>query len=206
MRWLILILAVLVLFSCNKSESREKAPDCSGPQPTSFILDQGLVKAKFKTGTYWIFYDSITGIIDSNVIYQHSSGLTHPSFQCRDFEYWEFRIQKYSTSSGNEERYSMDARGISLNPLDFFFPTNIYFPPGGSDGSGVTHTRLDSIYIYNKYYKNVMTSTFNDDPIEPDNKAVYYFNTDYGFLRKDLYNSSNQLIKKRQLIRVNIVR
>lgn len=205
MRLLLLIFVFQSFVSCKQSGSSEKAPDCRRPSQTYYITDPGSNQAKFKTGTYWVFYDSITSTIDSNVVYEHSSGFSKPPLACDDSEYWFFRVKRYNPFEWGHEWYSIDPRGMGLNPMEHLFDPNIYSPVL-SNSSLSTHVRLDSIFVYDRYYKNVEMSTFFNDPVETGNKAVYYFNPEFGFLRKDLFNASNQLTRKRLLIRKNIIR
>jgi hypothetical protein len=201
MRWSTLI--SIILFSCNKEKHTEQGP-CHDAGQSILISDAGLQQAKYKTGTYWVFYDSLSLSIDSNIITSQSSGTI--TAYCGVAEVHTFSLTKFGTSVGNLENYRVDQFGITQNPTENLIIPKIYFPSYSADNSAAAHTSMDSIFIYNQYYKNVMTTSFTNDPIEPGYKAIYYFNTDFGFLRKDLFNSANQLIKKRQLIRVKIIR
>ena len=177
MKWLYAIIIGLNVYSCRQSEAKEKAPDCSGPSQTYYITDPGSIQAKFKTGTYWVFYDSITSTIDSNVVYEHSSGFSKPALACDDSEYWFFRVKRYNPFEWGMEWYSIDPRGMGLNPSEHLYDPNIYSPTLNNSSLSI-HQRLDSIFVYDKYYKNVEMSTFFNDPVESGNKAVYYFNTE----------------------------
>jgi hypothetical protein len=191
---------VLGAVSCNKQE--DVTPKCSNEYYDITSLD--VAYAKFKQGTYWVYLDSVPMTSDSTVINSISEGnagkcseyhayginlVSYPNFQ-------QFNLAIYYTGI-EKNTGGLPNTGIKLY-TDFNVPDS---------SSSFNCSRLDSVFIYDRYYKRVEKVTINNDPSIPSKtKSVYYFNNAYGILRHDIYNASNVLTNKKLLVRKNIVR
>jgi hypothetical protein len=198
MRILIIILSVLVGFiSCRKNQdSHERGPDCS-PAPTKYITPE-ISNFKFKAGTYWIFIDSISMQIDTMLVIS-ASGSISPYEYCKNnyHEFYAFKMRPIGNNTIGDQ-YSLEGNRLMRNQR--------YEDGSGDEIYLGSSSKIDSTFIYDRYYKSVEIYLKNFDQSENGNKTTYFINTDYGFLKKEVYNSSNQLISKKLLKDKFIVR
>ena len=185
---------VFILMGCRK----EHGPVLGHSPNHSNITSPDLINMKFKSGTYWVFTDSITNTSDSNYIINPLEFM-----DINSGETYTFQVQ----TCCNKENYQIVTWGINrTGPYQstdelIYRPFNTPFIPPASN-----YIPLDSMFVYDRYYKNVEKTIVDPDPLESNKKVIYYLNADYGFLRKDIFSSSNTLISKKLIIRKNIVR
>lgn len=183
----VVLIVLIGLVSCNKKNNTDThVQSCSYSYITSEILN-----FKFKKGSYWIYMDSISLTIDTmridSVLFNGFGG----SDLCyKNMEAYRFRVNK-KTSSSVPNEYSLQANKLMLNQKDILGSgTEIYL-----DSS----PKIDSLFIYDRYYKSVVSYTHTNEPSENNNKTVFYTNTTFGFLKKEVYSSTNQLISQKLL-------
>ncbi len=182
----------LVFTSCNKPpENGTKGPNCSDTQ-TKYITPE-ISNFKFKKGTYWIFIDSATFVIDTMRIDTASGGIV-PYQYCPNnkHEYYSFQIKPKDIYS-NSDSYSLEGNRLMRNQR---------YEDGSGDeifiGSAL---KLDSMFVYDRYYKSVEGYPKNSDPSEDGNKTIYYINAEFGFLKKEVFIGSSNWIKSQKLLK-----
>ena len=181
-------------FSCQKPpEPETKGPDCSDTQ-TKYISSE-ISNFKFKKGTYWVYIDSISLAIDTMRVdtviinglrsYQNCPNNFH--------EIYCFQVNlHYDISEGSPDQYVLDQHYLKLNPRT-------------EDAKGFYNDysqKIDSLFIYDRYYKSVVTSTLNLN----GDKTILYTNSTFGFLRKDVFGNNNILLSKKVLKNKLIIR
>lgn len=72
--------------------------------------------------------------------------------------------------------------------------------------NGDTLSKVDSIFVYDRYYTKVMRYSNHADANETNLKTVYYANSAYGILRKEVFNTNGTLKSKALLKNKNIIR
>ncbi len=199
------IILLLILFSCNKDDDNRHQNPCFGIQPsTSYITSPDLQNCMYKTGSYWVFLDSISNTIDSvSIINFHQTIL----YGHCDYDYEIHSIETISSDSMESIDYVITQGGLFK---DFTGGINSGTQIYGAYDSSVSMTnylveKFDSTFIYDRYYHTVLKVEIEDDPTENDNRSVYFINSDYGFLRHDIYSGSN-LLSNKVLIDKSIIR
>jgi hypothetical protein len=200
MKKLFLLVISVIMLSCNKEQ--DVTVKCSDTYYD--IASPDLLNAKFKTGTYWVYLDSVSLTTDSTIINSYSEGDVG---KCSEYHAFGFNMVTYpALKASNMAIYfngllknsgGLPTSGILIY-TDFNFPdsTSIY-----------NCSRLDSVFIYDRYYKRVERVTVAKDPSNiGSTKSIYYFNSAYGVLRQDIFNASSVLTAKKLLMRKNIVR
>jgi hypothetical protein len=184
-----ILLALTV--SCKKgSQDNGHGSDCHNA-----YMSAETANFKFKKGTYWVYMDSVSLITDTvrvdTVLFNGMIDIPQCS-GLATMEYYRFRI---NTGSPKNE-YAVNLNELILNQ---------------TNGSGTTiytanMPRIDSVFIYDRYYRSVQSYTKANEPSENNHKTVFYTNSTFGFLKKEVYNSSNQLISQKLLKDKYIVR
>ena len=186
---IIAFISLLLTSSCKKDETPAKGPDCSN-KATVYITPE-ISNFKFQTGTYWVFMDSVSMIMDTIKVIS-SGGAVHPFQYCPNnyYEFYSFKVNPNDINSVSDQ-YSLSGNALMRNQRsEHGFDEMIYqdFYP-----------EIDSLFIYDRYYKNVVVHTKTSDLSENGNKTVYYINTTFGFLKKEIFNTNNLLISKKVL-------
>lgn len=200
MRKAILFLSVLAFFGCNKEE--ESTAKCNGQYYD--ITSPDILYAKYKPGTYWIYLDSLTMTSDSTVVNTISEG---NAGACEEFRAYAMNLVSYPNLLSSN--FAMYHTGIEKNTgglpnTGMKIYTDFNFPDSSST---FNCSRLDSVFIYDRYYKRVEKVTIAKDSYNPGKgKSIYYFNSAYGLLRHDVFNTSNVMTNKKLLVRKNIIR
>ncbi len=200
MKKLFLLLLVVTFVACNKEE--DVTVKCSD---TFYdIISPDLLNAKFKTGTYWVYLDSISLTTDSTIISNFSEG---NSGKCSEYHAYGYNMVSYPALKAlNIAIYyngimknsgGLPASGIRVYS-DFNFPDS---------SSTFICSRLDSVFIYDRYYKRVEKVIVANDASNPGStKSIYYFSSYFGIIRQDIFNASSVLTAKKLLMRKNIIR
>ena len=196
----IFLLSVFSFSSC-RNESESPGP-CSGSSTTTYITASDLLNCRYKTGTYWVYIDSITNLIDSVNIQSYNQNFI--SDPCNN-SYETHFYTTVSYPSMKTHSYIVVAGGLFKDPTgvntgteiydDYYSPTYFYLS-----------THFDSIFVFNQYYQNVAQTIITKDPTENNSKTVYYINSEFGFLRTDIIDSNGITISEKLLIRKNILR
>jgi hypothetical protein len=200
MKKIIFILSALAMISCGKEE--DVTAECT--EPYHEITSPDLLNGKLKPGTYWIYKDSIGLTTDSTIITSVSEG---KAGVCEEFHAYGYNMTTYpALLASNIAIYytgiEKNTGGIPNTGIKIY--TDFNYP---DSSASFNCSRLDSCFIYDRYYKRVEKVTVANDPSNPGKtKSVYWFNSDFGILRHDKYNASNALVWKKLLMRKNIVR
>jgi len=194
---------ILTLSSCSKEDTPQKN-NCELSNHTSHITSQDLINCKYITGTYWIYVDSVSLQDDSVYINNYSQGFMDESI-CNNM-YENHSFQTVSFPSNKTEKYSVVSGGLFKNVSGVNSGTQIYDDYSiASSATSFVIDRFDSIFVYNQYYYNVLKVLIENDHPEQNQKSIYYINSDFGFLKHEIYQNST-LSANKILMRKNIVR
>lgn len=188
------LISLITLVSCNKNEKQEITPD--------------LLKCCFKTNSYWVYIDSVSNNIDSIYVVEYNHFYEEryvTEYTTYDDEKFDFST--YSSSSLESAKFRVvNSILIKFAPAPYP-PTTIYadYNNYSNTNHGYVFERLDSTFVYDRYYYRVLKIVVNEDGTEDLNKSIYYSNSDYGILRHDIY-SDTVLLSRKVLMRKNIVR
>ncbi len=200
MKKIIFALSVSALIGCNKDQ--DVTVKCTAPFHD--ITSPDLLNGKLKPGTYWIYMDSVSLTIDSTIVTSASEGNVGT---CDEYHAYGYNMVTYPALLGSnmaiyQNGIEKNTSGLPDSGIKIY--TDFNFPD--STGTYNCH-RMDSVFIYDRYYKRVEKVTVNQDPSNVGKtKSIYYFNSDFGLLRQDKFNASSVLTSKRLLKRKNIVR
>jgi hypothetical protein len=194
----------MTILSCSKKDDNSGHSPCSGNEATTYITSPDLQNCKYKTESYWVFVDSVNNSFDSISVESFNQGFLD-DICGNSHEIHSFKT--ISSSSMESTDYVVVAGGLFK---DFTGSPNsgtqIYDDFNTTTSmSNYIIGHLDSIFIYDRYYKNVLQVEIENDPTEDHNKSFYFINSEFGFLRHDIY-SSNTLVSKKVLMRKNIIR
>lgn len=201
-----MMISLAFFFSCSKEKQMVNACDTS-----TQYLSTDITQFKFKENSYWVFIDSISLTIDSmyvdTVLYygMYPFKTTCPT---KTYEGYGFSVRS-SLDPSKQDVYRLKGGAVDRNPallsdvnssvyLDYDFGT---LQPGSNN----TLVKKDSVFIYDRYYKKVVIITKPTDNTELK-KTVYYTNSEFGFLKKEIYSSANVLLSKKVLKNKNVIR
>ena len=207
----ILLITLFFFAFCKKDKNvQSQTPtNCHGCQdcPTSnSYLPSDISNLKFKVGSYWIYEDSVSSHIDSNSIYETPLNGIYTTVICNlGPELYVFHLESYNNPQSNGNDYALYGNSLyrSYGAPPSNLSDNLYTDVNAKD---TIHIKIDSILISNIYYKKVQKFTNPSDWNEGNLKTVYYTNSSFGLLRKDVFNSNGTLASKKILIRSHIVK
>ena len=188
------------MVSCQKEN-----PDENNSSALYKIKNPDFINCFYKTNSYWVYKDSLTNNLDSVYITNSYHGEVYdPTFEIT-FEAYYFKT--FSSSSLESRDYIVIYSGLLKGFNGYAYSgTSIYIDfDEGIIGIPPTFEYFDSIYIYDQYYKRVVKTKIENDETENDNRSIYYFNSDFGLLRHDIYSDTVQIVSN-VLIRKNIIR
>jgi hypothetical protein len=219
------LLAVVLIFSACKKEEPQTfvVEDCSSAYTH---LSEDVKQINYKVGTYWIMYDSVSKKIDSLVVssnhgvylmeYPTNKGQCQPkadrivhgvtiynydslgkSIKCPDEKNYVLLLgieAKEVVIHGYPNGYPYSAQGFS--PI-FIYSDYTLATPQSSFYPAIS--KLDSIFIVNRYYTKVMKSRYGNK-----GKLDYYFNVSSGFLKFQSTDSNGVELFNRVLLRNKI--
>jgi len=188
LKLIILSISIIALtVACEKEEPYDKV--CGGHRNNSSqINDNDLRNMFFKNNTYWVFVDSINSQVDS--VYVNYSGLGTMS----DIRNNTYQIYSISTTWGT----------YTIVPGGLFYGVTGNVGSGENIYSSINTIVLDSIFVYDKYYYDVHKTTYS--PYNSEVSSIYYINSEFGFIRRDVIHASSGILSKKFLMRKNIVR
>jgi hypothetical protein len=186
-------LILIIAYSCSKpEETPSKGPNCSDTQ-TKYISPE-IANFKFKKGTYWVYIDSISLVTDTVRVDTVLLNGLFPYQYCPNnyHEYYSYQLtEKLIPGSSDYDYYLLDETAMKINPKT-----------EGAVGIYYSSTpKIDSLFIYDRYYKSVVT---NNNTRTGDN-TILYMNTTFGFLKKERFVNS-QLVSQKLLKDKFIVR
>jgi hypothetical protein len=215
----VLLMLLISVFSCKKEDSNNIVIPKNSGKPENYydhhvncfhctipIDSTDLFKCKYKTGSYWVYYDSVTNSIDSQYVIEFTQNLQlwNPYY----FETHSFKVA--SSQSSTVDNYFLFSDGLfkvfnpgfkkhnpiytRIDTINYYMNTVYHYPHA-----------LDSLYIYDKYYYNVQIKDIENDTIENNKRSIYYANSEYGILRHDIF-FQGVLESKKVLMRNQIIR
>jgi len=203
---ILLVIGSVLFFSCKKET--ETKDQCT---TATEYLSTDIVQLKLKKDSYWVFIDSISMTIDSmyldSVLYY---GMYQALASCptEKYEGYGFSLRS-SVDPSKQDVYRLKGGSMERNSTSLFdvkgwvyLDYNYGTLPTGSNN---TVQKKDSLYVYDRYYKHVVIVTRPVDNTE-GKKTIYYCNSEFGFLKKEIYSSSNALLSKKVLKSKNVIR
>ncbi len=201
-----LLVGLIFFVSCKKNNEETEKCDVSIE-----YLSTDIAKLKLKKDSYWVFLDSISMTLDSmyidSVLYY---GMYPFDASCptRTYEGYAFSL-KSSLDTSKLDVYRLKAGSFDRNPASLLDANGSIYVDYGfgalAQGSNNTLLKKDSVFVYDQYYKNVVIVTRPNDNTEAK-KTIYYINSEYGFLKKEIYSSTNALLSKKVLKSKNVIR
>ncbi|NOZ45484.1 MAG: hypothetical protein GXO79_01740 [Chlorobi bacterium] len=194
---------ILTVLSCNKEDNNQGHNPC-GDKFTAFISSIDLQNCKYKTGSYWVMKDSVENTFDSILVKSSNQGFIDDI--CGNY----YEIHSFKTISSYSSKltdYVVVAGGL-FKGFDGTPNSGTQIYDDFNTTSSMTNyvvEHFDSIFIYDKYYMKVLQVEIENDPTENHNKSLYFINSEFGFLRHDIY-VDNILTSKKVLVRKYIVR
>ena len=204
------LILIVILSSCRDNEYKPNPCPNSNSKDTVYISSSDLQNCKYKTGTYWVFVDSVTNIYDSVAVISFNQGVLN--HECNPkYEFHSFKtLSSYSAKSIDylvynggifKDRTKVPNLGTSVYAFSMIYMDY----NSASSFPNCLIERLDSIFIYDQYYKKVLRVEVEKDPTENQNKSVYFMNSEFGFLRHDIYRNdiltSQKLLMRKEVIR-----
>lgn len=194
----------IVFSSCRKVEDNPIHIPCTGDETISYIESVDLQNCMYKINSYWVYIDSVNNSIDSVYIDSLDQGFIK-DFCGNSYEMYYYKtISSYSSMSTD---YVVFADGLfkTFNGLIY---KGIQIYDDFDMTSSMTNYQIekfDSLLIYDQYYKRVLRVEIENDEGVNNNKSIYFINSEFGFLRHEIY-SDNILTSNKILIRKNIER
>jgi hypothetical protein len=198
------LILLLTLFSCNKNDDNSGRNPCAGDKTTSYISSTDLQNCKYKTNSYWVCVDSVNNSFDSVSIESFEQGFIE-DICGNSYEFHSFKT--ISSISSESTEYVVVAGGL-FKDFDGTANSGTKIYNDFSTTSSMTNYQIekfDSLFVFDMYYKKVLRVEIENDHTENNDKSIYFINSEFGFLRHDIY-SDNILISKKILMRKNIER
>jgi hypothetical protein len=209
---------VFLSLSCKKKEPSPAEPVPQSPGPNGVPIHQDVAKMKFRLNSYWVYVDSLSAQTDSSFVdsirfdgYFHFPGV-HPSPD--PYEVYIYFLR--SSFSGNSQPYVLVASTQQRNSMAMMGPgngTTTYASytyatgyPVNNSSAGDTISVRDSLFVFDRFYNKIVISQRQNDPDEGNLKTIYYSNSDFGLLRKDVFNTNGTLKHKWLLKNKNVIR
>jgi hypothetical protein len=218
-----LLFISICLTGCQKCKKKQPEPDAGFNSPVNTDL---YAYAYFKPGTYWVYQDSITNILDSvYVTYANNGTYTNGDAEVAQGYYrgtfnW-FKCEMISSYDHYKYQNWMD-QSYEVNGSIPVANREKYIMPGSGSNFGKTvHVAITSIgqqisaypdYVYyKKFYNNI---TINDSLfynvqkwlnmhsiIDYEQNTYYYIAKNIGIIRREQLDSNRTW----NLIRYNII-
>lgn len=196
------LILITALFSCNKDDNTSH--NRCGDEITAYITSTDLQNCKYKTKSYWVYIDSVNNSFDSVFIRSFNQDFIEDicgnSYEIHSFETfssYSSELKDYVVVSGGLFKDFDGTTNSGTQIYDDFYTT--------TSSTNYQIVKFDSLLIFDQFYYNVLRVDLGNDPSENHKKSTYYINSEFGFLRHDIY-SDNILISKKVLLRKNIIR
>lgn len=213
---LFILLFVLLSLQC-------KRPDCSKDVPLETMIPQEVLDyVDFKAGSYWVYQDSVTGEIDSEVVIssKHLMENVSTTNNCGEvaisyrFENINMLINRYDsagTLKGSFIReFNNSAKKSNANQINVFiidnnnsfligYPFSLKYFEGEYE---CTETLLDTLKLDNKEYIKALKLS-KIFATAPSNYILFYFANQIGVIKKTsvIFGKTDRVFK---LIRYKI--
>ena len=212
------VLMVIFFTTCKKD------PDTTEPEPGSDYVHQDLTAySHFKTGTYWIYKDSTSGVEDSVYVYYDTSFVYHQTgatqadgdymfYNCQAHSFYDTYDYYYKISMGYYiiSTKEVGVQRIRTKPGDYVGETYLMSNRFVTDdvitlysGTGSTYYKgfYDSINVLGNYYQSVAKFYDTNNASEYNSPTNFYIAKNIGIIKKEKLDSN----KVWNLIRYNIV-
>lgn len=191
----------ILITSCKKDNDVSNGnAGCLNPNQVTPIINADMLNTKYKTGTYWLYTNTVNNQNDSVYVHYDSSGYVTSSYCNYTAEFHEFRTM--SSQSQTSTRYAVADAGLFKDFTGGYNTGTCIYSRFEPQTMLTDVSSFDSIYIHDQYYYEVMRYKITESP---SNHSFYYVNSDFGILRIDDY--SNSALTSQQLITgKNIVR
>ena len=218
-------LLTLFLLPCILLSLQCKRPDCSKDVPITLMIPQEILDyVDFKAGSYWVFQDSATGRIDSEVVLssKHTMENVDAYNKCQEiatmrrFENIEINFRRYDslgTLTGGWLREFDNGPKYRNRSLDKFFVINnggnsfvIGYPFDeiyGENSYEIHESKLDSILLNGKMYYNVI-EVLELFQAKTDFVIYSYFAKNIGLIQRGTKGLHQNDYSKSDLIRFQI--
>lgn len=200
---LFVLVFLIALSSCKKDDSNQKQNPC-GDKFTSLLTSTDLQNCEYKTGSYWVFIDSVNITFDSISIQSFNQGFIE-DYCGNSYENHSYRV--FSSYSSISTDYVVVAGGL-FKGFDGTANSGTQIYNDYNSTTSMTNYQIekfDSLFIFDKFYQKVLRVDIGNDPTENHKRSIYFINSEFGFLRHDIYSDSI-LISKNVLMRKNIIR
>ncbi len=197
----IYILSVLLLLATSYYSCKPNDPAPPKEPETFLVWQEGWDYCFFKTGTWWVYQDSISGAYDTMRVYEDDKGLDSVKDNNGRLEnvYEWFDVRVYSTYSKYNYYYqvhrsfSNQLRRIKVKTGEYVGET-IYFiyPPtigkrlGYSPDIAEVVDKMDSVFVNSKLYFNTIKISHTSDETEGKKPTNYYLAKNIGYYRKEV--------------------
>lgn len=185
---------IVTTYTCNT---------CGVCQPSNAYIATGINSLRFKPGSWWVYQDSvIPGSKDSLYIFDSPQSGIYSVLCPTGFEYYTYHCDGVVNSM---QSYMLKGNSFyrSYGFQSSLAPDNLYTDWNAQD---TIHTKIDSMFVYDRYYKQVEKLINTADYYEGYQKTVYYTNADAGILRKDIFDTSGVLKHSYILSNKNLAR
>lgn len=185
--------------SCKKDEVSPK--NVCGTPHTAYITSADLLNCEYKPGTYWITIDSATMFVDSVRVTE----FTQNPLQDECGNIYQNHAFMVKSNLPGFKRYAVVAGGLFIG-FNGLANSGLLIYDDYDSPLMTNETKLDSLFVYDKYYYKVLRVELANDFTEGYDRSIYYTNSEDGFLKHEVYNDNNSLVSNEILMRKNIVR
>lgn len=197
-------LLIILSYSCNRKDDNPGHNPCGGNQTITHISSSDLQQCEYKTNSYWVYIDSVNNSLDSVSIVSFNHGFIDDV--CGNT--YEIHSFKTEFSSSSESTDYVVVGGGLFKDFDgtAISGTRIYDDFNTSTSmSNHQIEKFDSLFIFDQYYRKVLRVKIDIDHTENGMKSIYFNNSEFGFLRHDIY-SDTVLVSQKILMRKSIER
>ena len=200
------ILLILLFIACKKkTEDPQGHSLACSHHVNNLIKDPELQKCMYGPGSYWVCLDSLTNTYDTiAAIAQKKYFGSIFDNKCDSNEVYDLALKGFDSRYAELQKCRLSVYPDKVILSNDNNPRNVLFVNSRQPGFH------DSLFIYNRWYKNVYESGFIKFSAGVNNypktiKINCFFSTAYGFLRNDIYDPNDQLIARKFVIAQSII-
>ena len=210
------ILLFIIIFSSCKKDKSIPSPQNNNID-TSYINNLTLI---FNPGSYWIYSDTLSLAEDSIAIINktHLFKLVTNSAYTQVMEYYTLSYKNFTNNNSYCDNYfacwvlrnncnQMGSYGEYAQQI-FLGPNNGCGQIGGEHGGCKFLSYFDSLKINNKWFQNVYQMRITKSQQSYNyfsSNTDLYFSPNIGIIRTDDFDSSFNVIQRKNLIRWNVI-
>jgi hypothetical protein len=216
------LVLIVIGFGCKKKEAAKEEPinlQLGHPCTTVFnkITDSGLLQCEYMVGSWWTYKDSVSGVMDSIKVSSNrrDTGMTlYTLTNCNLSEIFQAEMIRVNEQEESLRTFSVQvySNAVLFGSRHFWEQTE---PPVLLNRSGAYPVRKvhDSLFVSDRYYKNVMESVVlrflkaSDHTRVSPLTLVLYFTSEFGPVQLDLRDQvSGELKSRLKVVDKKIVR